>query len=91
LLAHTAGFYDPRHKTMFMANWVDPAAQKLVLSHELTHALQDQSFDLWKFMRATRDDGQFGPRGAGGRLCHGSHDAGDVGIDPDRESAFARC
>ena len=51
-----AGFYDPRHKTMFMANWVDPAAQKMVLSHELTHALQDQSFDLWRFMRATRDD-----------------------------------
>jgi hypothetical protein len=51
-----AGFYDPRHKTMFMANWVDPAAQKMVLSHELTHALQDQSFDLWRFIRATRDD-----------------------------------
>lgn len=51
-----AGFYDPRHKTMFMANWVEPDAQKLVLSHELTHALQDQSFDLWKFMHATRDD-----------------------------------
>jgi hypothetical protein len=51
-----AGFYDPRHKTMFMANWVEPAAQKMVLSHELTHALQDQSFSLWKFMRATRDD-----------------------------------
>ena len=51
-----AGFYDPRHKTMFMANWVEPDAQKLVLSHELTHALQDQSFNLWPFMQATRDD-----------------------------------
>ncbi len=51
-----AGFYDPRHKTMFMANWVEPDAQRMVLSHELTHALQDQSFDLWKFMLATRDD-----------------------------------
>ena len=51
-----AGFYDPRHKTMFMANWVEPAAQKMVLTHELTHALQDQSFNLWPFMQATRDD-----------------------------------
>ncbi len=52
-----AGFYDPRHKTMFMANWVEPGAQRMVLSHELTHALQDQSFDLWKFMLVTREDG----------------------------------
>ncbi|HXJ95701.1 MAG TPA: DUF6782 family putative metallopeptidase [Terriglobia bacterium] len=51
-----AGFYDPRHKTMFMANWVEPDAQRMVLSHELTHALQDQSFNLWQFMQATRDD-----------------------------------
>jgi hypothetical protein len=51
-----AGFYDPRHKTMFMANWVEPAAQKMVLTHELTHALQDQSFNLWPFMQATRED-----------------------------------
>jgi hypothetical protein len=51
-----AGFYDPRHKTMFMANWVEPDAQKMVLSHELTHALQDQSFNLWPFLQVTRDD-----------------------------------
>lgn len=51
-----AGFYDPRRKTMFMADWVEPDQQKMVLAHELTHALQDQSFDLWKFMHATPDD-----------------------------------
>jgi hypothetical protein len=51
-----AGFYDPRRKTMFMADWVAPELQKLVLAHELTHALQDQNFDLWKFMHATRDN-----------------------------------
>ena len=51
-----AGFYDPRQKTMFMASWVEPDAQRMVLSHELTHALQDQSFNLWRFMQATRDD-----------------------------------
>ncbi|HUI43411.1 MAG TPA: hypothetical protein VL523_15715 [Terriglobia bacterium] len=51
-----AGFYDPRRKTMFMADWVAPDLQSTVLAHELTHALQDQSFDLWKFMHATPDD-----------------------------------
>jgi hypothetical protein len=28
----------------------------MVLAHELTHALQDQSYDLEKFLKATRDD-----------------------------------
>ena len=51
-----AGFYDPRRQTMFMADWVEPDQQKMVLAHELTHALQDQSFDLWKYMHAARDD-----------------------------------
>ena len=51
-----AGYYDPRRKTMFTADWVEPDQQKMVLAHELTHALQDQSFDLWKFMHATPDN-----------------------------------
>jgi len=51
-----AGFYDPRRQTMFMADWVEPDQQKMVLAHELTHALQDQSFDLWKYMHAARED-----------------------------------
>ena len=36
-----AGFYDPHRKTMFIADWVEPDMQRLVLAHELTHALQD--------------------------------------------------
>ena len=51
-----AGFYDPHRKTMFIANWVEPDMQRLVLAHELTHALQDQSFDLEKFLKAVRTD-----------------------------------
>jgi len=51
-----AGFYDPRRQTMFMADWVEPEQQKIVLAHELTHALQDQSFDLWRFTHAVRDN-----------------------------------
>jgi hypothetical protein len=51
-----AGFYDPLRKTMFIADWVEPDMQRMVLSHELTHALQDQSYDLEKFLKANRDD-----------------------------------
>jgi len=51
-----AGFYDPIRKTMFIADWVEPDMQRMVLAHELTHALQDQSYDLEKFLKAARDD-----------------------------------
>jgi hypothetical protein len=49
-----AGAYDPRRKTMFIADWITPETQRLVLAHELTHALQDQNFDLVKFLHAER-------------------------------------
>ncbi len=51
-----AGVYDPRRRTMLIAEWVPGNMQKLVLAHELTHALQDQSFDLEKFEHAVRGD-----------------------------------
>jgi hypothetical protein len=51
-----AGFYDPHRKTMFIADWVEPEMQRLVMAHELTHALQDQNFDLEKFLKAARSD-----------------------------------
>jgi len=40
------GFYDPKSKTMYLLNWVQPDLQQPVLAHELTHALQDQNFGL---------------------------------------------
>src|SRR5208337_4250546 len=51
-----AGFYDPKRKTMFIADWIPAETQTMVLSHELTHALQDQSWDLETYLRAARDD-----------------------------------
>ena len=51
-----AGAYDPRRKTMFIADWPTEEMQRLVLAHELTHALQDQSFDLDKFLHAERQN-----------------------------------
>ena len=49
-----AGFYDPRQKTLFLTDDLAPEMQTLVLAHELTHALQDQNYDLQKFLRAER-------------------------------------
>jgi uncharacterized protein DUF6782 len=49
-----AGFYDPGLKTMYLADWAPAEMQSLVLSHELTHALQDQNFDLKKFLEAEK-------------------------------------
>jgi hypothetical protein len=51
-----AGAYDPRRKTMFIADWPTEEMQKMVLAHELTHALQDQNFDLEKFLHAARSN-----------------------------------
>ncbi|HLY61293.1 MAG TPA: hypothetical protein VKV95_11135 [Terriglobia bacterium] len=51
-----AGFYDPRTKTMNMADWIPSEMQSMVLSHELTHALQDQNYDLDKFLHGARDN-----------------------------------
>ncbi len=50
-----AGFYDPKSKTMNLLDWVPWDEQKPVMAHELTHALQDQSFDLGKMMKATEE------------------------------------
>ena len=51
-----AGFYDPKRKTMFIADWIPAEMQTMVLSHELTHALQDQSWDLESYLHGARDD-----------------------------------
>jgi hypothetical protein len=52
LKEQVAGFYDPETKTVNLLDWVDAEQQKPVLAHELTHALQDQSFGLEKWMKA---------------------------------------
>jgi hypothetical protein len=51
LKEQVAGFYDTKKKTVFLLDWVEPEAQKPVLAHELTHALQDQNFGLEKWMK----------------------------------------
>jgi hypothetical protein len=48
------GFYDPETKTLYIASWTPPDEQKPVMAHEITHALQDQYFDLGKTMKEDR-------------------------------------
>ncbi len=51
LREQVAGFYDSKRKTMYLLNWLPPESQLPVMSHELTHALQDQSIGLDKWMK----------------------------------------
>ena len=51
-----AGYYDAKTKTVNLLDWVVPDLQRPVLAHELTHALQDQSFGLDKWLRRGDQD-----------------------------------
>src|SRR5450755_416139 len=53
LREQVAGYYDVKTKTVNLLNWVDVEQQKPVLAHELTHALQDQSFGIEKWMKGS--------------------------------------
>src|SRR5882724_7622199 len=60
LSEQVAGYYDEKSKTMNLLDWIDPEMQRPVMAHELTHALQDQSFDLAKM---TKHDEEIEKRG----------------------------
>jgi hypothetical protein len=51
-----AGYYDSKTKMVNLLDWVPPEQQKPVLAHELTHALQDQSFALEKWLKKGEED-----------------------------------
>jgi hypothetical protein len=51
-----AGYYDAKTRTMNLLDWVPVGQQRPVLAHELTHALQDQSFNLEKWMKESGGD-----------------------------------
>jgi hypothetical protein len=48
------GYYDPKEETFYLADWIAPAMQETIIAHELTHALQDQHFDIDKFIDRIR-------------------------------------
>lgn len=56
LREQVAGYYDVKTKTVNLLNWVDVEQQKPVLAHELTHALQDQSFSIEKWMKGSAEE-----------------------------------
>jgi hypothetical protein len=60
LTEQIAGLYDPREREFFIADWTQPAEQRVIMAHELTHALQDQYFHVekWEEEVKTNDDAQ---------------------------------
>ncbi len=50
-----AGFYDPATRTLYAMRGADPTQLRLVLAHELVHALQDQYLPLDSLLREKSD------------------------------------
>ncbi|HVF56768.1 MAG TPA: hypothetical protein VM934_11490 [Pyrinomonadaceae bacterium] len=49
LSEQVAGYYEPKTREFYLADWIDLDGQQPVMAHELTHALQDQHFNLRRF------------------------------------------
>jgi hypothetical protein len=47
-----AAYYDDETKTISLLNWIPKDRQAPILAHELTHALQDQNYDLKAWLKA---------------------------------------
>src|SRR4029077_6819922 len=60
LTEQIAGLYDPKEREFFIADWTEPAEQRVIMAHELTHALQDQYFHVekWEDEVKLNDDAQ---------------------------------
>lgn len=55
-----AAYYDDETKTISMLNWIPLERQAPILAHELTHALQDQNYDLKAWLKAGQGTSQSG-------------------------------
>ena len=60
LTEQIAGLYDPKKGEFFIADWTEPSEQRMIMAHELTHALQDQYFHVqkWEDEVKANDDAQ---------------------------------
>jgi hypothetical protein len=54
LTEQIAGLYDPKEHEFYIADWIPLADQKMVMAHELTHALEDQHFQIENWVKAAR-------------------------------------
>ena len=48
------GLYDPTTREFYIADWSPLADQRMVMAHELTHALEDQHFQIEAWLKAAR-------------------------------------
>jgi len=83
LVSQIGGYYNPKKKLFVMAGWLPASVQAGVAVHELTHALQDQYYNLQSLMQpksATTDSGM-----AASALIEG--DASAVMFDYERQAS----
>jgi hypothetical protein len=56
LTEQIAGLYDPKAHEFYVADWIPIDDQRMVMAHELTHALEDQHFQIEGWAKAARPD-----------------------------------
>lgn len=54
LTEQIAGLYDPKAREFYIASWIELDEQRMVMAHELVHALHDQHFGLETWMKAAK-------------------------------------
>jgi len=54
LTEQVEGLYDPKTQEFYIADWSPASDQRMVMAHELTHALEDQHFHIEAWSRAAR-------------------------------------
>jgi hypothetical protein len=54
LTEQIAGLYDPKAHEFYVADWIHIEDQRMVMAHELTHALEDQHFQIDGWVKAAR-------------------------------------
>jgi hypothetical protein len=54
LTEQVEGLYDPKTQEFYIADWSPLTDQRMVMAHELTHALEDQHFHIEAWSRAAR-------------------------------------
>ena len=57
LTEQIAGLYDPGTHEFYIADWIPLQDQKMVMAHELTHALEDQHFQIEAWLKAAKPNG----------------------------------
>ena len=50
--------YDYKRRTMFLSDWAPPEAREYAILHELVHAVDDQQFNLRRFVKGARESEQ---------------------------------